>query len=266
MIFAYILSWISTMVLLICATLCIASGLFYLAEIVEEYPQPTKQFISIAMVVACILNACMWVFEGLPLFTVVLPGLVAHAVYSLHLPPFPVCNFTSVAFVGSISLARCVRFGRHIPRSIILIRHCSYLVMFVIHQYCVFAHFSTHYYVFGDVLAYFTVCVWLVPFIFFVSLTSGDSNLPTTSSNGIGTENYAGDNITAPRRNNKMGLKTILTWFQRKEGLPSVIENTPHGHDVARMTRSEEGITDAVEKGLSVSVHCTTEYIVDSLA
>ena len=33
-------------------------------------------------------------------------------------------------------------------------------------------------------LAYFTLCVWLVPFTFFVSLSAGENVLPTSYSSG----------------------------------------------------------------------------------
>ncbi|KNC81530.1 hypothetical protein SARC_06157 [Sphaeroforma arctica JP610] len=144
----------------------------------------------------------MWLFEGYPLLEVVLPGLVAHGFYSLLLPTFPVCNFASVGFVSST-------------------------VMFCVHQYCVFSYFSRHYYVFADVLAYFTVCVWLVPFIFFVSLTSNDGNLPTKSSDGQASA------TPAARRSSKVGLKSMLNFLSWKsDDLPKIHEtlNETHSH------------------------------------
>jgi hypothetical protein len=57
--------------------------------------------------------------------------------------------------------------------------------MFCAHQYTVFQYFSRHWHPFSDVLAYFTVCVWLVPFSFFVSLSASDSGLPTVSTDGV---------------------------------------------------------------------------------
>ena len=40
------------------------------------------------------------------------------------------------------------------------------------------------YHQFHDVLAYFTICVWLVPFTFFISLSAGENTLPTSQYGG----------------------------------------------------------------------------------
>ncbi|NXM97748.1 TX261 protein, partial [Sylvia borin] len=42
---------------------------------------------------------------------------------------------------------------------------------------------------FVQVLAYFTFCLWLIPFAFFVSLSAGENVLPSTVQPGGGTVN-----------------------------------------------------------------------------
>ena len=41
-----------------------------------------------------------------------------------------------------------------------------------------FYYFSYHYYQFSQILAYFFICVWLVPFGFFISLSANENVLP----------------------------------------------------------------------------------------
>ena len=51
----------------------------------------------------------------------------------------------------------------------------------IINHYLAFNFFGEHYYPFSEVMAYFTMCLWLVPFAFFVSLSANENVLPTTS-------------------------------------------------------------------------------------
>eukprot|EP00123_Amoebidium_parasiticum_P014876 comp22681_c0_seq1/m.35082 comp22681_c0_seq1/g.35082 ORF comp22681_c0_seq1/g.35082 comp22681_c0_seq1/m.35082 type:complete len:198 (-) comp22681_c0_seq1:283-876(-) len=192
--FLWLAGWVSTALLLVCATLCIASGLYYIAEVVEEYPQPTKRFISYSIWLAIGLNVGMGLFEGFPLYPVVLVGVVAHGIYLTLLPAFPTVEFTSLPFLGSI-------------------------VVFAVHQYVVFGHFSRVWYPFGDVLTFFTLCVWLVPFAYFVSLSSSDCNLPTASeewTQGGG-----------PKRE-RAGILALFKFLSRKKDdlLPAVRSNS----------------------------------------
>eukprot|EP00124_Ichthyophonus_hoferi_P005623 Ihof_evm1s867 gene=Ihof_evmTU1s867 len=151
--FMWFAGWLSTFILLVSATLCLACGLYYIAEIVEEYPQPTKQFISYALMGAIALNIGMGLFEEFPLLVVAV-GVGAHLIYMTLLPAFPNVEFSSLPFLGSIAA-------------------------FVLHQYLVFDYFSREWHQFSDVLAYFILCIWLVPLTYFVSLSSTEENLPT---------------------------------------------------------------------------------------
>ena len=67
----------------------------------------------------------------------------------------------------------------HIPHNFILFFSASALV--IINHYLAFNFFGEHYYPFSEVMAYFTMCLWLVPFAFFVSLSANENVLPTTS-------------------------------------------------------------------------------------
>ncbi|GAA5810316.1 hypothetical protein MFLAVUS_003737 [Mucor flavus] len=114
--------------------LSLACGLYYLAELVEEYSVYTKKVIkAMTAVLGC------------------------HVVYSLNLKTFPFISLTSVPFVGSCILV----FANH---------------------FLWFRYFTTHYRPFMDIAAFFGLCVWLVPFAYFISLSANDNALPTSDS------------------------------------------------------------------------------------
>merc|ERR1711936_1522430 len=52
-------------------------------------------------------------------------------------------------------------------------------VMLIVNHYLAFQFFADKYYIFSEVLGYFTLCLWLVPFAFFVSLSANENVLPT---------------------------------------------------------------------------------------
>uniref|UniRef100_A0A7N4P3L5 Protein TEX261 n=1 Tax=Sarcophilus harrisii TaxID=9305 RepID=A0A7N4P3L5_SARHA len=57
-------------------------------------------------------------------------------------------------------------------------------VLVVVNHYLAFQYFAEEYYPFSEVLAYFTFCLWLIPFAFFVSLAAGENILPSTVQPG----------------------------------------------------------------------------------
>lgn len=55
------------------------------------------------------------------------------------------------------------------------------VVFVIVNHYLAFTFFSTTYHSFTQVLAYFTLCLWLVPFALFVSLSANENVLPTVA-------------------------------------------------------------------------------------
>lgn len=104
--------------------------------------------------VAIVCNILVGIFTSIPLQLTVI-GLMAHASYFAVQQKFP-----AIELDGTFVLA------------------CS-LVVF--HNYLTFQHFANVWHTFDDVLGYFTVCVWLVPFGLFVSLSVNDNVLPSTA-------------------------------------------------------------------------------------
>jgi hypothetical protein len=78
-----------------------ASGLFYLAEWVEEYTVLTKKVIRGTIIAIAVLHVLLMILENLPPLYLLL-GLVAHATYFSLLPSFPFIEFSDPRFIASI--------------------------------------------------------------------------------------------------------------------------------------------------------------------
>ncbi|XP_010223695.1 PREDICTED: protein TEX261 [Tinamus guttatus] len=102
--------------------------------------------------------AGLYVFERFPGFMVAV-GLFTNLVYFGLLQTFPFIMLTSPNFILSC-------------------------VLVILNHYLAFQYFAEEYYVFSEVLAYFTFCLWLIPFAFFVSLSAGENVLPSTVQPG----------------------------------------------------------------------------------
>lgn len=105
----------------------------------------------------------------------VLCGLFAQLCHGLIMSSFPFVQFTSIPFIGSC-------------------------IMLIVNHWLAFTYFSSVWYQFSEVrarnmkmlifdkknslpqiLAYFTLCLWVVPFALFVSLSANDNVLPTVN-------------------------------------------------------------------------------------
>ena len=84
-----------------------------------------------------------------------------------------------------------------------------------------FNYFSNVYFPFMHVAAFFGMCVWLVPFMFFISLSASDNTLPSVDSA-----------VAEQQRRNRIGNR-VLSFFnyvlnKRNELLPSSVSVGPH--------------------------------------
>jgi len=193
MFFIYVLSWISFILQLIFATLSIAAGLYYVAEIIEEFTAVTEKIIWWMIVIVSGFFAGLWILEGFPI-TMIGVGLFSNVVYLGLLRHFPLIELSSPNFILS-------------------------LILLAINHVLAFRYFGEEYYPFHEVLAYFTLCVWLVPFTFFVSLSAGDNVLPTSYQSYGGQEDVLSHYMTHGKKQ-RAGLLTILE-FCREAIVPT---------------------------------------------
>jgi hypothetical protein len=132
-------------------TFCLATGLYYLSELVEEYTVISRRIIKYSIVTILVLHPFMLI-EGFPFWRLLL-SFVATLWYSRLLNTFPVIDMSGPIFILSCILA--------------ILNHFSWFVFF-----------KTYRHSFSDLVSFFTILVWLVPFMFMISLSANDFTLP----------------------------------------------------------------------------------------
>ncbi|XP_041368356.1 protein TEX261-like isoform X2 [Gigantopelta aegis] len=180
--FMYILSWLALLIQISVVTLSIAAGLFYLAELVEEYTVFTAKFCTTIYIL-------LFLFEDYPL-SIIICGLGSNVSYFFILKQFPYFSTVSPSLIiGTASI--------------------------FINHYLAFAHFSEVWYPFSEVLAYFTLCLWLVPFAFFVSLSANENVLPTVGEvQPVSTDESDVVSNYFRRKGKKYGLLSFFRYAQ----------------------------------------------------
>jgi len=153
--FLYMLSWVATVLQICFVTLAIAAGLYYLAELVEEYTVMTAKVIRWMIILVLLTYGGLFLFEDIPPIMLVC-GMLAQVSHLALLSSFPFFVISSPSFVLAV-------------------------IMVIVNHYLAFQHFGNHYYPFSEVMAYFSICMWLVPFTFFVSLSANENVLPTVT-------------------------------------------------------------------------------------
>ncbi|KAJ8917147.1 hypothetical protein NQ315_012639 [Exocentrus adspersus] len=183
MLFLTLISYIAVFIQIVFITIAIAAGLYYLAELVEEYTSTAKRVIWWMNTTILALYLLLWVFENFPISMIVF-GVLASVSHYVILTNFPYVSFLSVGFLAAISFI-------------------------IVNHYLAFSYFATVYYPFFEVISYFTLYLWLVPFALFVSLSANDNVLPTTTSERMDADvvsNYFS------KRNKKYGLLTFFNY------------------------------------------------------
>ncbi|KAI9809903.1 MAG: hypothetical protein M1825_000336 [Sarcosagium campestre] len=153
-------------------TLALASGLYYLSELVEEHTVITKRILNWLIYTVIGAHVVLVLIDGFPKRWALL-SVISHLVYQANLRRFPLVKLTDTVFILSCALV-------------------------VLNHWAWFRHFSgppstpppdqarwsssvrvapT----FTEVASFFGICVWLVPFALFVSLSAGDNVLPTAA-------------------------------------------------------------------------------------
>jgi len=175
--------YLAYVVLFLFSTVCLACGLYYLAELIEEHEKTTKKVLKCAILVVIGVHVLVW-FEGFPL-SYLSVGIFTHLIFYKLLDKFPDIKLTNVLFIMA-----CILF---------LVSHSLW-----------FNFFTTVYFQFEDVFGFFMLCVWTVPFAFFISLTTDDANLPS-----YGAISASGENIGDRRRGKSNIVTHLLQSFQR---------------------------------------------------
>nr|XP_036860485.1 protein TEX261-like [Manis javanica] len=98
--FMYVLSWLSLFIQVAFITLAVAAGLYYLAELIEEYTVATSRIIKYMIWFSTAVLIGLYIFEHFPSFMIGV-GLFTNLVYFGLLQTFPFIMLTSPNFILS---------------------------------------------------------------------------------------------------------------------------------------------------------------------
>lgn len=147
------ITYLSGYLFLVFVAVCLACGLYYLAELAEEYVGLTRRLISFAIVSVLVVHGLLFVMEPQLPPMAVAAGLLSHVSYAWLLQSFPGLRVVSGSFLVSFA---CMALSHYMWAT----------------------YFFSHFHQVAHVLCFFLFNVWLVPFGFFVSLSVNQDTLP----------------------------------------------------------------------------------------
>ncbi|PWW77041.1 DUF396-domain-containing protein [Tuber magnatum] len=171
-------------------TLAIASGLYYLSELVEEHTVISQKLLIRLIQFIIAVHILLVIFDGFPIM-LTLFSASSHGVYLMNITrTFPMVKLTDGVFI----LSCCLVIGNHflwfnhfsnpiLPSDHPFNRHPNGPSR-TLYDYSSSADpsFASVFPTFTEISAFFGICVWLVPFSLFVSLSAGENVLPSTSA------------------------------------------------------------------------------------
>lgn len=176
-------------------TLSLASGLYYISELIEQKTVHTKKILTKLIFGIIITFTCLMFTDGLPIKLCLL-SIVSHIIYFKNLDKFPLINLHNIYFVLSIVL--------------VLVNHYFWFKFFnrpqsIPPQY----RYDPNYrmqskYTFPQVASFFGILVWLIPFSLFISLSANDLTLPMANEMNNSDIKYQTASINAKRKQNKV--------------------------------------------------------------
>jgi len=174
--------------------ICLACGLYFLAELAEEHTRLTGKIIGSSIVLVLVSHVLFFVTEpGLPKEALAL-GFAAHLAYGWLFQTFPMLKVLSPSFLASIALL-------------------------VASQYLWLTHFTAHFHQASHVACFFVLMCWLVPFGFFISLSFNETVLPNRQA-------HDADDVYAEggRTQKKSGLVSAFNFLgeKRDDLMPSM--------------------------------------------
>jgi len=182
----YILIFVAILFQICFVTLAAAAGLYYLAELVEEYTVVAKKVITYLVLTTTLIYILFIFLDRLP-WSMVICGLIAQLMHGLIMANFPYVKLLSVPFIGAFT-------------------------MLLVNHWLAFQFFGQNYYAFSEVLGYFTLCLWIVPFALFVSLNANDNVLPTVNerSDLLNDSDIVTNYFSS--RNKRIGLLSLINY------------------------------------------------------
>ena len=203
-----------------------ASGLYYLSELVEEHTVFARKLLTRLIYAIILIQTLLTLIDRFPLL-LSLVSVASHGVYMGNLRHFPTVKLTDPVFILSCgkpayTCPRCKRF--ELTEDIVLV---------LVNHFLWFRHFSSpsappsssvydrpEIPTFTEIASYFGICVWLVPFALFVSLSAGENVLPSMGSEyatggtlGTSDGSLGGNNNNRTARRKKGLVKAAVDWI-----------------------------------------------------
>lgn len=167
--FIQILSYVGVVVGFLLLVLAIALGLYYISELVEEQTEPTKRILKRLIYADIVVLLLLWFIDLFP-FKLVAFLIGSHFIYMRNLAKFPYVHLTSPMFVLSCILVVVNHF--------LWFDHFHNPVIPPLSERLRPDYVPPRIPLFTEVCSFFGLCVWLVPFALFVSLSANDNLLP----------------------------------------------------------------------------------------
>ncbi|MCJ1478017.1 erv26 super protein [Lambiella insularis] len=157
-------------------TLAIASGLYYLSELVEEHTVAAKKLLTRLIYSVIAFQLLLVVVDRFPIWLSLL-SIASHAIYLQNLRYFPIVRLSDPVFILSCFL--------------VILNHYFWFLHFNsptsfqttrAHSPYSYSSSPSPLPSFTEVASYFFLLIWLVPFALFVSLSAGENVLPSMGS------------------------------------------------------------------------------------
>lgn len=196
-----LVSYVGIVSAFVSLTMAVASGLYYLSELVEENTRTTQRWLTKCIYAIIGLHVLLLVIDRFPFVTTAL-SIGAHVLYLQNLNKFPYIELSSPIFIASCfaALINHWLWYRHfsdpsLPPAAILEHRPDYSG-------------PTHP-PFSQVASFFGICVWLVPFALFVSLSASENVLPMSNEPIEGQ----GDRDAEYKRKRRVGLAKVAVEY-----------------------------------------------------
>ncbi|ODV91645.1 hypothetical protein CANCADRAFT_73676 [Tortispora caseinolytica NRRL Y-17796] len=180
MIVLYALSLIGIIGGFIALTLSIASGLYYLSELVEEHTTFTKRCIERTILATIAVHVALVLFDKFPFWLSVI-SIATQLIYRQNLITFPYIQLSSPTFLLSCALMLLNHY--------LWFSHFSNLSDQAKYVYDPYTQINLP--SFSQISSFFGLVIWLVPFSLFISLTAGENVLPAASDGSAVGESKA---------------------------------------------------------------------------
>lgn len=167
--FLQLLAYFGVAVGLIFIVLAIASGLYYISELVEEHTEPTKRFLKKLIYGIIATHILLLLFDRFP-YLLTTFSVFSYYIYLQNLKKFPYVELSSPIFLLSCVLV--------IANHFLWFNHFHNPTIPALEERLKPNYVPPTIPSFLEVCSFFGICVWFVPFALFVSLSAHENLLP----------------------------------------------------------------------------------------